>query len=156
MSDFVFTRRALLAVAVIALIGILAVHPTWAKSIGVDVWNVPALKEQLRATADEGARLGEEDEAVLHRIAVKESLVTDLVAGRATLAEVTEQFYILDASRPAYLAVLRESYPAATDREMIARNVIAYALPRAAPEERETLSSRLEADLQQMLAASAH
>jgi hypothetical protein len=151
VSDLVFTRRAVLALFVIALCGVLAIHPTLAQSLGVDVWNVSTLKAQLRATETENVRLAAEDEEVRDRIAIKEGLITDLIAHRTTLAEVTEQFIVLDASRPRYLEILRRAYPATTDREVMARNVIAYTLPRVAPEERAAVSSRLEADLQQML-----
>ncbi len=155
MSESVFTRRAVVALLVIAVVGVLAVHPTWARSLGADVWNVPSLKEQLREMENDIVRLEGEDEAVRHRIAVKETLIADLLTGRSSLAEVTEQFAELDVSRPAYMATLRATYPAATDREVMAHNVIAYALPRVPAEEREAVSSRLEADLQQMLSGAA-
>jgi hypothetical protein len=156
VSESVFTRRALLTLFVVAIFGVLVVRPTWAQSIGADVWNMPALKEHMRELQSDIARLDAEDEVVRHRIAVKEAFVADLYAGRATLVETTERFAELDASRPLYMATLRRTYPAATDRETIARNVIEYALLRVALDERKTLSGRLEAELQRMLSGSAH
>lgn len=156
MPEFVFTRRALLALVVTGVVGVLAVHPTWAKSIGADVWNVAALKDELRATQLDNARLECEDEQVRYRIALKESLIKDLIAERATLADVSGQFATLDATRPAYMDVLRKAYPGGTDQEVVARNVIAYTLARVAPGDRATVSSRLEADLRKMLSSPAH
>lgn len=150
MPEFVFTRRALFALFAIALVGVLAVHPTWAKSLGADVWNMPSLQQQIRATENDSARLQAEDEEVRQRIAVKEALIVELIAGRTTLAKVTDEFAELDASRPSYLATLHMIYPDTSDRECIARNVIAYVLPRVTPEERAALSSRLEDELHQM------
>lgn len=154
MSAFVSSRRALYALVAVAFVGVLTIHPTWAKSLGADVWNMPALKEQLRESQNDIARLDAEDQGVRQRIAVKESLVQDLLAGRATLAEVTEQFTALDASRPEYMDILRANHPAASDREVMARNVISYALPRVPAEERAAVSSKLEVDLQQMLSGA--
>jgi hypothetical protein len=155
VSEFVSSRRALYALFAVACVGVLSVHPTWAKSLGADVWNMPALKEQLRETQSDIARLDAEDQGVRQRIAVKESLIQDLLAGRATLAEVTEQFTALDATRPEYMDVLRANYPAASDREVMARNVISYAMPRVPAEERDAVSSKLEADLRHMLSGAA-
>jgi hypothetical protein len=137
-------------------IGVLsAVRPTWAQSIGADVWNVPALQEQVRASVAEETRLDCEDGEVMRRIAVKEAIAADLAEGRCTLAEATDRFNELNATRPEYVSTLLRSVPGATDREKFARNVISYALIRVEPSERPALSSRLEAELRQMLADSA-
>ena len=136
--------------------GALVVHPTWAESIGVDVWNVPALNKQVRASVDEGDRLASEDDEVLRRIAIKESIVIELIFGRTTLAEATEQFVALNSARPTYLDELRNAFPGATDQEKFARNVISFAVSRVPPHERPALSSRLETELRQMIAGAAH
>jgi hypothetical protein len=156
VSESVFTRRALLTLFVLAVFGVLAVRPTWAQSIGADVWNVPALKEHMRELQIDIARLDAEDEQVRDRIAVKGAFVADLAAGRTTLVETTARFAELNTDRPRYMATLRRIYPAATDRETIARNVIEYTLLSVAPDERSALSSRLEAELRQMLSGSTH
>ena len=105
-------------------------HPTWAKSAGVDVWNLSALKGEVRAAAGENSRLDAEDGQVQQRMAVKEALVAELIAGRTTLAEVTARFTEMNVTRPTYMAVIREAYPGATDQEKAARNVIGYASAR--------------------------
>ncbi len=128
------------------------VHPTWAKSAGIDVWNVPALRDEMRTSADECERLEVAEHEVQRRIALKESLVLELIAGRATLAEVTAHFSELNASRPNYVAAIRESFPGDTDEEKAARNVIAYALARTSAADRDAVACRLDAELQRMLA----
>jgi hypothetical protein len=148
--------RALFGSCVLAGVAVLTIHPSWAQSIGADVWNVPALNKQVRASAVEEDRLTSEDDDILHRIAIKESIITALIDRRITLADATAQFMELNSARPEYMTALRNAFPGETDLEKVARNVIAFALPRVPLSEREALSVRLEAELQQVLAGSAH
>ncbi|AWM41686.1 hypothetical protein GobsT_72270 [Gemmata obscuriglobus] len=140
---------ALFAVAFVALVS----HPTLAQSLGADVWNVSNLRDQVRAATDESARLSAEDDTVLNRIAVKESIVRELIEGRATLTEATDRFAQLNAARPQALNAIRFAYPGTTDREKTARNVISFALGRTPAAARAALSERLEAEFQQAAAA---
>jgi hypothetical protein len=148
-------RPALFVALTLVTVTLLAVHPTWARSIGADVWNVPALEEQIRASKSAGEQLEAEDTDVRNRILIKEAIVTDLIAGRISLAEAAEQFTVLNADHPRYTEVIRAQFPGVPDHEMMARHVIAYALPRAAAHERSAVAKRLDAELHQMLAASA-
>jgi hypothetical protein len=155
VSESVFARRRALFAALVVAAAALAVHPTWARAVGLDVWNVPALSAQVRASEAEGSRLADEDDEVRHRIAVKDAIVTDLYAGRLTLVEATDRFTAMNATRPHYLPAIRAAFPGATDREKMARNVISYALPRVPAPERGAAASRFETDLRQMLADAA-
>ncbi len=143
--------RVLVGSCVAVAVAVLAAHPSLARTIGADVWNVPALKEQVRDAAAVEDRLAGEDDEVMRRIAIKEAMIADLIAGRSTLPETTARFVELNATRPHYLAALRDSYPGATDGEKYARNVISFALARVAPHDRAALSSRLEGELRQSL-----
>lgn len=157
MLDSLLARpRTLFGSCVLVGAVVLTVHPSWAQSLGADVWNVPALNKQVHASAVEDERLASEDEDILRRIAIKESIITTLITRRITLAEATAQFTELNSARPDYASTLRNTFPGDTDLEKAARNVIAFALPRVPSDEREALSARLEAELQQMLAGSAH
>lgn len=147
------TRPRRLTATLVVTFAVLAGHPTLARSVGMDVWNVPELQQQLDAASDESARLRTEDDVVLQRIAVKEAIVKELIAGHTTLAETTDRFAEMNANRPQALAVIRLAYPGATDQEKTARNVISYALGRTPVADRAALSRRLEAELQQMTAA---
>ena len=155
MFSYLTARRRILTFGIVlAAVATLAAHPTWARSIGADVWNVPALKDRNRALAEENRRMEAEGEDVRHRIAVKETLVADLIAGRSTLAETTAQFTTMNASRPEYMSVIRDAFPGATDQEKMARNVIAFAVVRVAPEHRAELARRLDGELRQLVAGS--
>ena len=146
--------RVLVCSCLLVAVGTLSAHPTWARSIGADVWNVPALNEQVRTSEVEDDRLTAEGDDVLRRIAIKEAIITELLAGRTTLADASERFAALNGARPDYVATLREVFPGATDQETYARNVISFALPRVPAQDRDALSSRLEAELQQILASA--
>jgi hypothetical protein len=62
------------------------------------------------------------------RIAYKDSLIRELVAGRATLAQVSDEFLRLNEEEPASLEVLRRCYPGPGDEERSAHNVLGYVL----------------------------
>jgi hypothetical protein len=148
-------RRLLVAVLVVAGVGILAAHPTLAQSLGVDVWNVPSLQEELRAGEGVDRQLTDQSQEVRQRIAVKDAIVADLVAGRISLSEATERFAELNAAHPEYLDAIRAAFAGETDQEKMARNVIAFAVLRTAPDERDLLTARLEAELHQMTGSLA-
>jgi hypothetical protein len=121
------SRRLWIAGVVgLALAGMSSAHPTWPTDVGIDFWNVPALKERLvqdRRLADE---LTTEDTRVMRRIAAKETIIEDLIAGRINLLEAAADFRALNAGRPGYMLVIRSSYPGVTDDERLCRNVIGY------------------------------
>lgn len=156
MLESLFARRcALYATFAIVAVAGFAAHPTLAQSLGADVWNLPALKEQARHAEAENALLDAEDDTVRSRIRVKDGIAAELVAGRITLSEATDQFLALNESRPTQMAVIRETYPGDSDREKTARNVISYSLGHVPPHQREATVNRLEAELHSMLASGA-
>lgn len=132
---------AVLAVAVV-------LHPGLVRAAGVDFWSVAQARAEIaEATATDRA-LAERDDTILRRIAIKEALVTELIAGRLTLAEAAARFLELHEDEPGHLAVLRSSVPGDTDLERSARNVIDYVGERVPDQtHRSDLCSRLEADL---------
>lgn len=143
-------------VGVLALaLAVLVIHPTWASALGVDVWNIPAMKAELRANAERVEQMQEQDENILYRIRLKEAIVADLLAHRITLADATDRFAALNESRPDYMELIRAQYPGQTDQEKLARNVIAFTELRAPVSERPAVKNRLEADLHRMRAGSA-
>jgi hypothetical protein len=126
-------------------------NPNWAKAVGVDVWNLPALNEEVRSSEEESASIDVEDDNVRARIALKESLIAQLLAGRATLAETTDKFAALNANRPGCMSTIRATHSGTSDRECLARNVITFATSRVPAEQEAELLCHLEAELQEML-----
>jgi hypothetical protein len=131
-----------------ALLAAAAAHPGLARAAGVDFWNVDQARAELAEAAAADRALADRDDAILRRIAIKESLIADLIAGRTTLAETAARFLELNEGEPGYLVVLRSAVPGDSDLERAARNVIDYATDRVAdPAGRDDLRHRLEADL---------
>ncbi|VTR91337.1 unnamed protein product [Gemmata massiliana] len=147
--------RLIATAAVLACFALLASQTTLARSVGADVWNVPELQSQLEESTEKRGQLDAQGDVIMRRIVVKEALIDDLLAGRTTLAEVTEKFTELNAPRAEYQTLIRVTYPGATDQEKAARNVISFALLRAPAGARADLAERLEDELQELIALSA-
>lgn len=62
--------------------------------------------------------------------AFREARARDLLAGRATLAEVADDFLAADAEDPLVLEGVRARYPGASDRVTAARRALAFAADR--------------------------
>jgi hypothetical protein len=142
----------LTATATIAALLTATATPGWTRAAGLDVWNLPTLEREFKAGIEMSRRLDGELEYVLRRQGVKEGLVTDLVAGRATLAEVVTDFVELDRGQPWFPDAILADRPGHSDREAVARNVVGFALNRVTnPGEREEVRRRLERELQEFL-----
>ena len=148
------TRRAVarrcLVVAVVAVpfLSLALANPTWAKTAGLDVWNIQSAERELAVATRTQQRLAADGVAVLNRITVKETLIDEVIAGRTTLADAAAQFLALGSDSPVYLAYLRNVYPNGTDDERAALNVIDYATQRVEdPAERDAIACRLLAEL---------
>lgn len=142
-----------LTAAAFALAGVttFAVAPSWAESAGLDVWNLPKLERDVEVTVAQNKQLAVQDGDIQQRIAIKEVLVADLIAGRVSLAEVTAEFMALNQSRPEYMALIRDEFPGETDELKVAHNVINYARHRLTDRaDRARVLGRLEAELAQM------
>lgn len=134
-----------------ALLVAAAVHPGLVRAAGVDFWNAAAAEADLAEANAAAHALADRDDTILRRIAIKESLITELIAGRATLAQVAARFLELNEEEPGYLLVLRSAVPGDSDLERSARNVIDYAAHRVAdPARLADLRHRLEAELARM------
>jgi hypothetical protein len=135
---------ALLATAAAAL----ATEPVWVTA-GLDVWNAPALRQELADGAKRHRELGETGAVVMRRIEAKEALVGRLIDGEISLAEAAARFLDLNRIREDHMSLLRAMYPDMTDDERTARNVIAYTATRLAdlPADRQAeVTERLEAE----------
>lgn len=88
-----------------------------------------------------------EDEERLHRTALKQEAIEDLLNGRLTLAEAVERFEMLSAS-PEAQTNMRLSVRGSTDEERALKQVLAFARIRAAQEPKrfDAALARLEAE----------
>jgi hypothetical protein len=122
----------------------------------VDFWNLPDLERELKHHERTEARLTAEAEDVAGRIALKDALIRELIAGRATLAGVTDRFLELNRDRPATMRVLRRVHGTADPREMTARSVLDYVTchPFPSPASRAAAARRLAAEYGRLFPAS--
>ncbi|MGL6095192.1 MAG: hypothetical protein ACRC7O_05235 [Fimbriiglobus sp.] len=78
------------------------------------------------------------------RIMVKDALIHDLVNGRASLAEVSDQFQELNEGMPGSLVAIRSRHPDLPDAQLMAVNVIEYVAVVDLPDaQKEAVFDRL-------------
>ena len=141
-------RCAVVAVVVVPFLSLAVANPTWAKTAGLDVWNITSAERDLADATRTHRQLAADDITVLNRITAKEALTDEVIAGRVTLADAAAQFLALSSDAPLYLTYLLDTYPHAADDERVALNVIDYATQRVEdPAERDALACRLLAEL---------
>jgi hypothetical protein len=120
------TTRAFVGLTVVGLS--LVVTPEIARIVRL-AWDDPAGRssisprdlDPMRAQGT-AATLASEQET-----AIKNVLISDLIAGRRTLDEVTDDFMIIVENRTVELTAIRSQSEGATDREKVARTVIRIA-----------------------------
>jgi hypothetical protein len=149
-------RRWSVVGAMAAGLGLAAERTGLAAAAGVDVWNLPGLERQLAEHERVEARLEAQCELSVARIAVKEALIADLAAGRATLAGVTDRFQELNRDRPETLVMLRQIYRIPDARELTARNVLDFVAQRPfpSPAARAAVTRRLTAEFARLFPAA--
>jgi hypothetical protein len=99
----------------------------WTSRAGLDFWNIPQLEAEIAACEEKSKRMDAENEALTVRIQIKDVLVKELIAGRVSLASVSDQFYTLNSDDPVVIDQLRRHFHIDDDRAVAALNVIAFA-----------------------------
>jgi hypothetical protein len=84
------------------------------------------------------------------RIAYKEALIDTLIDGRATLAQVSDEFLRINEEDRAIMFSIRNRYPEASgDEERSANNVISFVRVRSLPAEvKSRVLDRLEREFE--------
>ncbi len=112
--------------AVVLLTSLIA--PKWTQAAGLDVWELPALRNEIETTVKSNRAMTAELEENKMRLAFKQELIDGLLTQRASLKEVTNQFLLINQSQSASICAIRATYKGATDEEKTARNVISFAV----------------------------
>lgn len=129
-----------LSVVAFSAFGLVLATPSVSKSLGIDFWNLPSLQEELQELREAGQKLTAEDEAVLRRIRLKNTIISELLDGRITLFEAAAEFRELSAAHPQYMQMLTMRYPYRSANEIYCLNVIEFVesniqcRPSATPE----------------------
>lgn len=152
------TLTRIASLVVVVPVVALALNGQWVRSAVDGVFQVGDFREELNSEVELGENLELVNVEIQRRIAIKEGLVTDLIAGRTTLACVTEQFLALNQGRPEYMRVIRVTYPGTSDFEKSAHNVLGYAegeLSRYSAEQQAEVRQRLQTELKCLFQTSA-
>lgn len=137
-------------VVVAGLVLALAIRSHRGAVAACDVFRFPCGREEVDSEEALSESLDLVSADIRRRVAIKEALVSDLIAGRASLACATEQFLALGQGRPEYLRVVRANCPGDTDLEKTAHNVMGFVeaeLSSRPPEQQEAVRNRLRAEL---------
>jgi hypothetical protein len=119
---------ALSLVLVASALAALPRFPGLAAAVGLDGWDVPTLLDVISREARLAEQLDEHERATWRRMALKDEVAADAIAGRLTLFEAAARFRDLDADAPeAYRGAWRRSMAGDSDPERYCRQVIGYA-----------------------------
>jgi hypothetical protein len=138
------------ATAFCTAVGILLTYPGGISAAYSDLCCFDDATHQLEEDRAAGADLAVRTHAIAERIALKESLVTELIEGRTTLAAVAERFHELNRDVPACMTAVRMKYPDTPDDERMALNVLDFVRVRdLTPTQAEAVFARLDAEYEQ-------
>lgn len=138
------TASAAALSAIILTIGLVQVAaPRWTERIGLDIWNLPALREQLQAHGREWEQLAGREEQLGREIELLDHLTNRLADGHVSLSEATDVAEPIMRNRAGFELCAELNYPAPTLRHSVARFLIAR------------VGRSLEDDLSRSVAVSA-
>jgi hypothetical protein len=120
--------------------GLLIAQPAISERLGIDFWNLPSLYDEIREQLDKDQELSAQDEVVMRRIRIKDTIIRDLLDGRTSLFEAAAEFRELSKANAHYEELLRLRFPNRSLNEIYCLNVIEFVevqiehLPSATPE----------------------
>jgi hypothetical protein len=129
------------AAVVFALAAAAAAHSRWGAALVAEAFEARSARVEFRAEQELHDHLALVSRDLMHRIAIKNELIAELIAGRTTFPEVTQKFLVMNQSHPEYMTSIRAAYPGDTDEEKTAQNVLGYV---RAELEQETPTRRAE------------
>ncbi|WP_439620485.1 hypothetical protein [Gemmata sp.] len=141
------TAAVILALSAAAV----AAHSRWGASLVDEASEARSTRVEFREEVELQDHLAVVNRELLHRIAIKNELIAELIAGRTTLAEVTQKFLVMNQSRSECMTSIRATYPGGTDEEKTAQNVLGYLrdeLGRQTPARRAEVLRRLKAEFE--------
>ena len=119
---------------------------------------VPAPTSEWHQKVAEGQLLDDDLERSMRRLEAKEAIVTEVIAERLTLLQAAAQFRDLNATWPQASHWLQQRYPGVPYELALCRQIIDQVrieLRQWAPERRDRIVTRLEAELQTHLESEA-
>lgn len=130
------TAGKCLLIAFITLVGTVALaaaraEPAWVQKAGLDVWNLGALKEELRTENTRREELRDVVRQSQARMEARDQVGIRLLAGRITLDEAAENMEQIFQANPEWFANVSDTYRLhGTIREICACYLIRFAETR--------------------------
>jgi hypothetical protein len=129
-------------------------RPDWARTLGLDPWNVPALEADLEAQQERSNTLDDDCEDVLQRINTKEEIAKAVLGGRMDLLHAAAAFRDVTPPGSKARSYLQMAYSGVSDDERYCRAVIRWVQGLAAAQSHPLAQrqvARLEAELNEHL-----
>jgi hypothetical protein len=145
MKRYVYSTLIVLGLGYAALA---ASRPSWATAAGLDLWNLRDLEQELAAEQCICEEMSRQQSVVVQRSAAKEEVLHELVDDRLSLLQAAAKFRRFTVEPAEYPGKGPEYLPGNTEGERYCREVLEWA--KSEPEE---IQSRLESELEAVLAA---
>lgn len=98
--------------------------PRWVQSVGLDVWNLPTLREDLRESREHTDVVDQRRRQIQHEIELADHVTARLIDGTLTLAQATDQLEPVMRHRDGFDTAWRLTYRTPTFRHGVARYAI--------------------------------
>ena len=97
--------------------GVAIGYPALTESVGADFWNYSQFTDRIEDSQRQNERLEQTQSLVQNRIAKKDSVISDLIENRLSLADAIRAFWLLNNTQPMLMGIIRLSYVGKTDME---------------------------------------
>jgi hypothetical protein len=120
-------RAAIISLALLLTYGgFILACPETSRELGLDMWNYFDEEKELTANEAYGAQISRYGERVKQRLVMKAMIVHDVLDGRISLLEATQQFTYLNQADPRITKILQQMNPGIGEVEINARQVIGF------------------------------
>jgi hypothetical protein len=129
----------------------------WVRETGLDFWRYGDAQDDYRDAQATAVTQRLQLEQTRERFRLMDSIAFDVASGRLSLVEATALFADLNRQPTDITDGIRRRFPAATDRESVARQVMSWSRERAAsnPSRADELDRRLNSELAAIIAEEA-
>lgn len=151
------TRVGMLLLGLLAPVGgVTYADPSWPEVLGLDFWNLPQVESLEEMERRRAAELDAHAESIFRRLALREEVVQDLLAGRIGAVHAADQFLAICTEYPDALKSLRICLPGDTDRARAAAQIVAYVEARRWDDDRASpeLIASVKQELRDLLGAT--
>lgn len=100
--------------------------PASADDPGGDIFQIVNARSRIAESDRNMRKIDHDSELVMHRVAIKQELIRDLVAGHTTFEDAARRYVELNRMQESALTYMRRIYPGRTDEERAARQLAAH------------------------------